>query len=198
MEEESLEHILWSCSFAMKAWSCIEDVFGIKMHQNLTTTYKAAKGMSRMIKDLWLLCILVVRSELWMMRNNFIYNNKQVSWIFFQKRVFNQVHDYSRRLKGFMHNNVKELSILNFFRVIHRKIKQIEPVECFWVPPEVDELMLCCDGASRDNPGVAGGGVVVRDTSYNVIGAMSIGLGTSTNYLAEFCGYCWDGMGYKI
>ncbi|XP_026442651.1 uncharacterized protein LOC113342272 [Papaver somniferum] len=85
------------------------------------------------------------------------------------------------------HQNASKFdnSVQRSQRVIHRKIKQIEPVECFWEPPEADELMICCDSASRGNPGVAGGGVVVRDTSSNVLGAMNIGLGTTTNYLAE-------------
>lgn len=59
VKEESLEHILWTCSIAVKAWHWIKGVFGIKIHQNLTTAYKVAKGMSRMVKDLWLLTILV-------------------------------------------------------------------------------------------------------------------------------------------
>ncbi|XP_026428856.1 uncharacterized protein LOC113324781 [Papaver somniferum] len=45
--------------------------------------------------------------------------------------------------------------------------------------------MLCCDGAARGNLGRAGAGVVVRDTNANVLGAMSVGFGIQTNYLAE-------------
>lgn len=66
-----------------------------------------------------------------------------------------------------------------------RKVKLREPVECFWEPPGVDELMLCCDGAARGNPGVVGEGVVARDTDSNVLGVMCIGLGITTNYLVE-------------
>ncbi|XP_026383958.1 uncharacterized protein LOC113279479 [Papaver somniferum] len=51
------------------------------------------------------------------------------------------------------------------------------------VPPEVDELMLCCDGADRGNSGV-----VARDHVANVLGAMSVGLGVMTNYIAEISG----------
>lgn len=58
-----------------------------------------------MFKDLWLLAILVIRSELWMTRNGFIYDNRKVNWNFFHKKVFNQIQDCSRRLKGFMFNS---------------------------------------------------------------------------------------------
>lgn len=82
-DEESLEHILWSCDFAMKAWNWISDIFDLMPNQNLTTAYKEAKGKSRMFKDLWLLSILVVRSELWMTRNGCVYDNQRVNWHFF-------------------------------------------------------------------------------------------------------------------
>ncbi|XP_026383916.1 uncharacterized protein LOC113279434 [Papaver somniferum] len=184
-EEESLEHILWSCTYASKAWLWISDVFGILPHQNVTTVYKMAKGKSRMIKDLWFLAILMICSKLWMSHNGFIYNNHKVSWHFFQKKVFNQIHDYSCRLKGYMFNCQDDLQVLSYFRVRHRKVKINDRKECFWVPPRHNELMLCYDGVARRNLGRAGAGVVVRDENANVLGAMSVGFGIQTNYLAE-------------
>ncbi|XP_026442626.1 uncharacterized protein LOC113342239 [Papaver somniferum] len=124
-QEESLEHILWSYNFASRAWNWISNVFGLLPHENFITYYKAAKGRSRMIKDLWLLAILAIRSELWMTRNGLIYGNQRVNWLFFQK-----------------------------------KVKNFVPKECFWEPLVHNELMLCCDGAERSNPGREGAGVV--------------------------------------
>ncbi|XP_026417275.1 uncharacterized protein LOC113312753 [Papaver somniferum] len=187
-QEESLEHILWSCSFAARAWSWISGVFGLLPHQNLLVSYKAAKSRSRMVKDLWLLAILVIRSELWMTRNGFVYGNQRVSWLFFQNKVSNQIHEYSVRLKGYMYNSQEDLQLLSFFRVRHRRVKHAVPKECFWEPPGSNELMLCSDGAAHGNPGRAGAGVVVCDANANVIAAMSVGFGVQTNYLAElFC-----------
>ncbi|XP_026445236.1 uncharacterized protein LOC113345776 [Papaver somniferum] len=186
--EESLDHLLWHCRFAEMSWSWISDTFGVQSHLNLATTYKAVCGRSDMIKELWLLAVLVVRSELWQTRNRFVYDNKKVSWSFFKTTVFNQIQEYSGRLKGYMFNTVDDLRILDFFKVRHRQVKLHDPVECRWVPPGVDELMLCCYGAARGNPGVAGAGLVARDHDANVIGAMSIGLGVMTNYIDEISG----------
>ncbi|XP_026420105.1 uncharacterized protein LOC113316092 [Papaver somniferum] len=147
-----------ACATLDKAWLWIADVFGIFPHQNLTTAYKEAKGKSRMFKDLWLLAILVVRSELWMTRNGMVIKSQD------------------------------DLRVLAYFRVQYRRVKISDPKECYWVPPEVDELQLCCDGASRGNPGRACAGVVVRDSEPNVLEAMSVGFWVRTNYLAElFC-----------
>ncbi|XP_026410374.1 uncharacterized protein LOC113305568 [Papaver somniferum] len=87
-------------------------------------------------------------------------------------------------------NCAEDVVILEYFRVQHRCMKFQHPIKCFWQPPESNEIQLCCDGAARGNPGTsgAGAGVVARDYSCNVIGALDIGLGVTTNYLAELYG----------
>ncbi|XP_026428348.1 uncharacterized protein LOC113324243 [Papaver somniferum] len=50
----------------------------------------------------------------------------------------------------------------------------------------MDETILCCDGASRGNPGKAGYGFVVRNHIGNFVYAESGGLGVLANYIAEF------------
>ncbi|XP_026420067.1 uncharacterized protein LOC113316049 [Papaver somniferum] len=187
-DEETLDHLMWHCDFAVKAWSWIYDIFTMHSHLNLCTTYKAARGRSGIIKELWLVTVLVVRSELWMTRNKFVYENKKDCWSFIQKSVFNQVMEYSRRIKGYMYNTVEDLRVLDFFKVSHTKVKTLEPVECRWSTPDFGELLLCSDGAARGNPGVAGAGFVARDHEANVVGAMSIGLGITSNYLVELFG----------
>ncbi|XP_026420035.1 uncharacterized protein LOC113316016 [Papaver somniferum] len=71
----------------------------------------------------------------------------------------------------------------------------LEPVECFWEPPEVNDIMLCCDGVSRGNPDIVGAGVIARGADLSVLGAMCVGFGIQTNYLDEiFCviiGFEW-------
>lgn len=187
--EESLDHILWSCTFAQSARTWIAEIFGLRPHQDFIIAYKSAEGKSPIVKDLWLIVVLVTRSELWNIRNKIVFEKKTISWSFFRKRIFTLIHDYSSRLKSFMFNFVEELQILNFFKVHHRQVNHTVPVEVFWVPPERGEIMLCCDGATRGNgAGIAGAGVVVRDEECNVLGAMSIGLGITNSFLAELYG----------
>ncbi|XP_026399697.1 uncharacterized protein LOC113295581 [Papaver somniferum] len=187
--EESLDHILWSCTFAQSARTWIAEIFGLRTHQDFIIAYKSAEGKSPIVKDLQLISVLVTRSELWNIRNKIVFEKKMISWSFFRKRIFTLIHDYSSRLKSFMFNFVEELQILNFFKVHHRQVNHIVPVEVFWVPPERGEIMLCCDGETRGNgASIAGAGVVVRDEECNVLGAMSIGLGIIKSFLAEIYG----------
>lgn len=87
--EESLDHILWHCNFAVGAWSWISGIFNLTPNVNLTFSYKEAKGSSRIIKELWLIANLVIRSELWFTRNKKVYEKKAPNGLFFQQRVFN-------------------------------------------------------------------------------------------------------------
>ncbi|XP_026399747.1 uncharacterized protein LOC113295630 [Papaver somniferum] len=76
------------------------------------------------------------------------------------------------------------------------KVKHAKPIACFWSPPDSTELLICCDGASQGNPGSVGAGVIARDANCGVVGAMSVGLGFVSNYLAELyailLGLEWD------
>lgn len=51
-------------------------------------------------------------------------------------------------------------------------------IECRFSLPDENSILICCDGASRDNPGMSGYGFMVRY-------AESGGLGLATNHLAE-------------
>ncbi|XP_026454908.1 uncharacterized protein LOC113356104 [Papaver somniferum] len=188
--KEEVYDLLWR-----KVWDWISHIFSLTPHLNLITSYKAAKGRSQIIKDLWLVTNLIVRAELWLTRNKIVYDKKSTNLELFKKRIFHLVHEHSVRIKSYMHNSVSDLCILNFFRVVHRRVKSIQPVECQWHPPPRNVLLLCCDGAARDNPGRAGAGVVARDADCNVVGAMSIGLSITNNYMVEIF---WYNRGFGV
>ncbi|XP_026455614.1 uncharacterized protein LOC113356634 [Papaver somniferum] len=107
--------------------------------------------------------------ELWLLANLVF---KSELWALRNKGVFEQ----------------KKLYWNVFLKSVLKRVKWQQPKEYFWHPRESNEILLYCDGSARGNPGRAGAGVVARDASCNVIGAMSIGLGITTNYLAELYG----------
>ncbi|XP_026399784.1 uncharacterized protein LOC113295672 [Papaver somniferum] len=179
-------------------WDWISHIFNLIPHLSLITSYKAAKGRSQIIKDLWMVTNLIVRAELWLTRNKVVFDKKTTNLEFLKKRIFHLVHEHSVRIKIYMHNSVYDLCILNFFRVLHRRVKTIQPIECHWKPTPRNVLLLCCDGAAKDNPGRAGASDVARDADCNVVGAMSIGLGITNNYMAEIFGIIVLGVGCSM
>ncbi|XP_026417344.1 uncharacterized protein LOC113312823 [Papaver somniferum] len=86
-----------------------------------------------------------------------------------------------------MFNTLEDLRILNYFKVSHRSCKNSTPIEIYWSPPEVGEIIICCDGASLGNPGQVGAGVCFRDSNVVVLGSLCIGLGWRTKFYVEVC-----------
>ncbi|XP_026378123.1 uncharacterized protein LOC113272514 [Papaver somniferum] len=174
---ETLSHITWHFRVARRIWAWVAGVFKIDPKEDLVDSYKAAKGRSRMIKELWLVANLAIVTELWKLRNKSYFENMAFHWMGFKGRVYQVIRDNSIRMKGHMHNTLEELRILNYFKVRHRSCKTSTPIEISWYPPDQDEIMICCDGASFGNPGQAGAGVVFRNASSEVLGVLCVGLG---------------------
>ncbi|XP_026428848.1 uncharacterized protein LOC113324774 [Papaver somniferum] len=172
---------------ARRIWAWVAGIFKLDPNEDLVDSYKAAKGRSRMIKDPWLVANLAIVTELWKLRNKSYFENMVVQWLGFKGRVYQVIRDNSIRMTGHVHNTLEELRILNYFKVRHRSCKTSTPIEISWTPPNQDEIMICCDGASFGNPGQAGSGVVFRDASSEVLGVLCVGLGWKTNFYAEVC-----------
>lgn len=60
-------------------------------------------------------------------------------------------------------------------------MKEVTPIECLWIAPSADEVLVCCDGAAAGNPGVSGAGVVARNSDCECLCAAIFGLGVMTN-----------------
>ncbi|XP_026455155.1 uncharacterized protein LOC113356274 [Papaver somniferum] len=96
------------------------------------------------------------------------------------------VHDCEGRMKELMWGSDSERDILHYFFIQARKMRRMTIIVIFFHLPNENELLLCCDGASRGNPGTAGYGFIVRNYIGAFIFAESGGLGITTNYVAEF------------
>lgn len=75
--------------------------------------------------------------------------------------------------------------LLIFFQMGIRFTKYSSIKECFWIAPDDGFLLFCCDGSSFGNPDVASFGIIARNHECHVLGTMSGGIGTATNYIAE-------------
>jgi ribonuclease HI len=60
------------------------------------------------------------------------------------------------------------------------------PDGCFRAPAFDDGIVAYCDGGSRGNPGPAGFGVYIQDSTGKVLAELSQYLGTHTNNFAEY------------
>ncbi|XP_026450779.1 uncharacterized protein LOC113350890 [Papaver somniferum] len=191
---ESISHITWHCRFARRIWAWETNIFNLQPNEELVASYKAAKGRSRMIKDLWLVANLAIVTELWKLRNKVFFEDALVQWLGFKGRVYQVIRDNSIRMKSHMYNNMDELRILNYFKVQHRSCRVSAPIEVSWDPPDPCKIMIFCDGASLRNPDQAGAGVTFRDANVAVLSVLWVGLGWQTNYYAEVCAIIYGMM----
>ncbi|XP_026436161.1 uncharacterized protein LOC113334026 [Papaver somniferum] len=89
-------------------------------------------------------------------------------------------------MKGVMWGTDYERHILHCFQIQYSKVKRVRIIELLLCLPSDDEILMCCDGASRGNPGLAGYGFIFRNNSGDFVFAEYGGLGIVTNYIDEF------------
>ena len=68
-------------------------------------------------------------------------------------------------------------------KVPHVKVRVPTPIK--WKPPDLGWAKLNTDGASLGNPGIAGGGGLIRDTNGNWVGGFARTIGVTTSVQAE-------------
>ncbi|XP_026410485.1 uncharacterized protein LOC113305685 [Papaver somniferum] len=84
-----------------------------------------------------------------------------------------------------MWNCSYDLQVLKALGIKCRKVKGTRVKEIFFQLPPPNKILLCCDGASKGNPGISGYGFTGRTSSGEFLVVVSGGLGVSTKYYAE-------------
>lgn len=68
------------------------------------------------------------------------------------------------------------------------KIQRFSPTrEVVWCPPSSGRVKFNCDGSSVGGQPCGSIGIVIRDESYQFLGAISSNIGHATPLEAEFC-----------
>lgn len=119
------------------------------------------------------------------MRNECVYGNGKCDSNSSKMRIMKIISDSEIRLKTRMWNNQYDLQVHKYFGMKTRSVKTLKVIEVFFHLPDQGKLLLCCDGASRGNPGISGYGIIGRNYMGDFIIAISEGIGVSTNYYAE-------------
>lgn len=65
---------------------------------DLVSSYNAAKGRIKIVKDLWLVANLAICIELWKLRNKAFFKGAEVKWVGFKSRVYQIIRDNSIRI----------------------------------------------------------------------------------------------------
>ncbi|XP_026378615.1 uncharacterized protein LOC113273060 [Papaver somniferum] len=183
--QDTMEHLLWSCDFSERIWHWMSEIFKCSKPVDFEEIMKGAKGHSPAIKEVRYICSFNIMVELWFLRNAVIYDAFVPNNEYFQQKIMRITKESSIRMIGKMWGRVDDLQILHFFGISGIKATCATVKQVFFKLPEVHQVLICCDGALKSNPGLAGFGFVARVNSGECVGAASGGIGLATNYLAE-------------
>ncbi|XP_026398926.1 uncharacterized protein LOC113294764 [Papaver somniferum] len=183
--EDNMHHLLWECDFSSNIWNWLVGIFQFAVPTSFEDIWKSAINKSPLVQQVWIIATCSTLKELWFQKNRIFFDNIKPNISSFKSRIMKMVFESGMRITGSKWDQIYDLNLITFFNLGPRKskIQYIKP--CYWFAPEVDFTLLCCDGASLVNPGAAGLGVVVRNHLCQVMGAISGGLGTAINYIAE-------------
>ncbi|XP_026419429.1 uncharacterized protein LOC113315354 [Papaver somniferum] len=184
-EEETRDHIFWYCNYIEIIWSWLGGIFNFINPRSFEDVLQLANNKSPAIKELWRLAAFITMKELWFLRNECIFDKGKYDLNVTKNKILQVISDSDIRMKANMWNSQYDLQVLKKFGLKTRRVKNMKIKEVFFQLPEQGKILLCCDGASRGNPGMAGYGVVGRNCTSEFVIAISGGLGISTNYYAE-------------
>ncbi|XP_026459308.1 uncharacterized protein LOC113359968 [Papaver somniferum] len=155
MAEENTEHILWYCNFSERIWQWLGGMFSFFNPISIDEILSLAYSKSPAIKEIWKTDAFITMKKICFLRNRAVFDDIQP--------------------------NAKELKLR-----ISQCTKEYEESEaCQDTGNFGDQILLCCDGAARNNPGEAGYGFVGRDSYGTVLIAVAGGMGITTNFMAE-------------
>jgi len=172
-EFEDVEHVLRTCPRAAWIWRQFARV-NLGKHdseacyrnwflQNLATT-----GQDKT----WSTSFLIILWYLWQWRNGLCFDNEYII-----------PHDRF----GFLRTKCQEIvrTICTDLREGDVGVSERQEVVIQWMPPPPGWILLNTDGASKGNPGKAGGGGVLRDDKGTWICGFGESMGTCTVMKAE-------------
>ncbi|XP_071917134.1 uncharacterized protein [Coffea arabica] len=186
-EAETIEHVFFTGRLAQEVWSFFNATCGVTpQSQNLRAC----------LLSWWL---LATTSEEW----RFVLA-RLPSWICWNiwkarnKAVFEGVVPQNQELCKAIFRDIKAMFEIQFSRVVDARVfpEMCDAIAKLpslkygftivgWKPSATGQLTLNTDGCSKGNPGMSGGGGVIRDSDGHLVFAFSAFLGEETSLRAE-------------
>ncbi|KAG6658115.1 hypothetical protein CIPAW_04G137600 [Carya illinoinensis] len=189
-QQESIDHILCSGELAAMVWRYFADVLVVRLPNLQNWTVVMNVWWFRASESSQVSCCrgilpIIITWALWRARCEHRMEGKISNWRGVVRRIKLMLIDIfspHRKFDRLHANDIKVLQELNcpFSHVREKSMKAIA-----WSKPNVGQYKLNVDGNSLRNPGLAGGGGVIRDHDGRVLAGFSIHYGQVSNTVAE-------------
>ncbi|XP_026400190.1 uncharacterized protein LOC113296067 [Papaver somniferum] len=176
-DEETLIHILWKCNYSELIWKWLGGMFNFKNLKSFDEVFSFAKHKSPAVGEIWRYAAFITLRELWFQRNRSVYEDEVFNEQNIKSRILKLTAEEEIRMKQLMWNTAYDLQMLKKFGMKCRRVKTCVVKEISFKLPQKNQLLLCCYGASRGNPGNSGYGIMARNDKGEVVVAIEGGLG---------------------
>ncbi|XP_042483836.1 uncharacterized protein LOC122064185 [Macadamia integrifolia] len=189
---ETLPHLFLNCSVSRIIWENFLSCFGLiwKDQSSIAELISWWKRKRRIlsVKDPWAAGLIIVTDTIWKERNHRWHGGKSRDASLLFKKILRTLKESNLDLKGVIRSTADLLCC----RKLGLHAAPGDPpsiLEVIWCKPPLAWSKIKIDGSSMENPGRAGGGVVIRDSNGKVIFSFKNFLGISMNYYAEFMSF---------
>ncbi|XP_071906092.1 uncharacterized protein [Coffea arabica] len=188
-EVETVEHLFAAGDMANHIWHYFGDAVGVAWTGSAFHVYMAAWWQGRH-RNKFLMFVhqvipLLICWHIWKARNGVKYEGKTVGGLQVCRYIFSDLLEMFR--VQFLECRVSTLSWLHFYLEISSWNRAVSHMLVKWVRPSHGALKLNTDGCSKGNPGVSGGGGVLREASGRLVMAFSCNFGIASSMQAEAC-----------
>ncbi|KAL0304188.1 UNVERIFIED_CONTAM: putative ribonuclease H protein [Sesamum radiatum] len=187
---ETVQHLFLNGNVAREVWLYFGTLFSlIPPHtEYISTMIHAWRLSSPFVNNghIRLLLPILILWSMWRMRNEAKFNDARFSsyWIIRQvssylTRIYKAGGMKSVQWKG-------DLVIASKMGFVFPKPAVLNPKIIRWLRPAAGWWKLNCDGASKENPGKAGAGGIIRDCRGRMVLAFATGLNIQTMFLLNY------------
>jgi len=198
-KEETMEHILNSCSYTTWLWDSFSTIFHQTDRDMRSITNTLIKWRGNYLENeylnlAWALTPSFIIWNVWKERNKRIFKNEKVIPLRLFDPILKQLKEtVSISVRNLPKNPPSEVELITLRQLgmegiipqgLSKKNIIIETEKDFWHPPPKSYLKYNIDGASKGNLGLASFVGVLRDYKGSIIFIFHYHLGRATNNMA--------------
>jgi ribonuclease HI len=213
--EETIAHLLFICEFSKEVWGLLVGSVASNLPTSGKELFNCWLSLSpfdltkkNLLKTVWMWIPKFICWKIWLERNNRIFNEERrlpAQVAIKVKTMISEAISVKTSIQNSATLTDEEGNWLKEFRQTHPNINQINPPKnrnweirmteqdfLKW-RSTLDEWCLFFDGASKGNPGRAGGGGILLEPTGSSKLSFAWGLGFASNNQAEFLAL-WQGL----